>query len=912
MHGSSLKSCLAPWTALPPAQRRRILGWAATFSGLLLLGQFLPWTAAGLWIGWNLLTLLGALGAAILSPRPVIGALPVILRWSASIAFVVALLARNLLEPALASWIDRAIPSNLLFFGVLIVVFPVAFAASFALSTGSAAIGARLAPQAGSRTEYARLGVRGGWFTMAGLILLAGALDVAGWIGGPGKAALAASFPWLLQRSGHWVARRSAEASPEFFVQLLKGLFVWEWSGSRGTRTWDLRAPALSIAAYALAASLNGLGLLGALQASVLTSLLQVQNALHHVPNTVFKNGAGAVHPVSIVIVDWDAESMRRAHTDGSEPAVFAEAIERLSGWNALRIVIPRPTLDAIDLPESHNLADVGRDDVRRARADLGRLAEAARRSGRVILHEPEPRIRARISELLQIGGRPAPVDPEVPGTNAAAGAGAGAEPQEPEPDPESNAPDPRYAVLEGAVAAQGRGWLRSLRVNSLPCIEVPVAVPGTDSGQAGEPVPWMLQRALAGHTNRPVAVKDRIQLQPGRTLGQVAPGLVAVDLRRSTPGHDFPHVTFGSVLRGDPVYSGTGTGRDAWAAPADFFAGRVVLLQPIVPGLRATPLGELPRTELLAYATQTLVDGTPIRRVPVWWQHVTAAVLALAAGLAAVGTTPVAGAGRMTVGLILIAGVSVWRALVNEWLDPVFPAAAAIMASMSVTQLTTTLDRIARDRNRGMLQRFVAPEVVAEMLDRKDGRADLGGQREEIVVLFADVRGFTQFAEAHPPEEVMRTVNAYLAVMTDALNRHGGMLDKYTGDGLMALFRLRDRGAEGVAEAVAAAVEMRDEVLRLSLDRAHGGDISLKVGISLHVGDAVLGLVGNPTRQINFTALGHTVVVAARLQAVAGGGEVVVSGEVAQRVGGRFVLEARTPLHAKGISQPLQVYRVG
>ena len=186
-----------------------------------------------------------------------------------------------------------------------------------------------------------------------------------------------------------------------------------------------------------------------------------------------------------------------------------------------------------------------------------------------------------------------------------------------------------------------------------------------------------------------------------------------------------------------------------------------------------------------------------------------------------------------------------------------------------------------------------------------------VGGRRERVTVLFADVRGFTQFAERHSPEEVMKVVNAYLEVMTEALHRYGGILDKYTGDGLMALFRLGNRGPDALHDAVLAALAMRDAVLRLSEDRARGGDKSLNVGISLHVGDAVLGLVGNPRRQINFTALGHTVVVAARLQAVAGGGEVVVTGEVADRIRGPFQLEERGPLQAKGISQPLRVFRV-
>ena len=154
-----------------------------------------------------------------------------------------------------------------------------------------------------------------------------------------------------------------------------------------------------------------------------------------------------------------------------------------------------------------------------------------------------------------------------------------------------------------------------------------------------------------------------------------------------------------------------------------------------------------------------------------------------------------------------------------------------------------------------------------------------------------------------------MTVVNAYLEVMTEALHQHGGILDKYTGDGLMALFRV-DRGV-GVAQAVRAALAMRDAVLALSADRSSGGDKSLQVGISMHVGEAVVGLVGNPERQVNFTALGHTVVVAARLQTQAGGGEVVVSQEVHEAAGPEFDMTPRPAVRVKGVSHPVVPYLV-
>ena len=194
--------------------------------------------------------------------------------------------------------------------------------------------------------------------------------------------------------------------------------------------------------------------------------------------------------------------------------------------------------------------------------------------------------------------------------------------------------------------------------------------------------------------------------------------------------------------------------------------------------------------------------------------------------------------------------------------------------------------------------------------------------------MLFADVRNFSHFAETHTPEQVIEAINSYMTALPHALHDHRGLLDKYTGDGLMALFRPQedtDRPASLpggnhadtagnrvlVARAVSAALAMRDAAQMLSRQRAGEGKNPLEIGIGLHFGEAVCGLVGNPVHQINYTALGHTVVVSARLQATAGGGEVVVSEDVYQAVADLFTVEARAPVSVKGVSAPVRPYHV-
>jgi adenylate cyclase len=259
----------------------------------------------------------------------------------------------------------------------------------------------------------------------------------------------------------------------------------------------------------------------------------------------------------------------------------------------------------------------------------------------------------------------------------------------------------------------------------------------------------------------------------------------------------------------------------------------------------------------------------------------------------------------------VLVAGISLVFVLRLVWLDPVLPLIAAVLAFMLVTQFTFSLEHVALQRNRALLQRFVAPQVVEELLEDPENKLGLGGRRQRICVLFADVRNFTPFAERHTSEEVIETINAYMTALTEALHAYGGILDKYTGDGLMAIFRItEDPPDDEIQEAVLAALAMRDVAKSVSKRFQDQEKEPLHVGISMHYGEAVVGLVGNPN-QFNYTALGHTVVVAARLNSVAPPGDVLVSDTVFQAISQTFTVEECDEVMVKGLSLPVRPYRV-
>lgn len=154
----------------------------------------------------------------------------------------------------------------------------------------------------------------------------------------------------------------------------------------------------------------------------------------------------------------------------------------------------------------------------------------------------------------------------------------------------------------------------------------------------------------------------------------------------------------------------------------------------------------------------------------------------------------------------------------------------------------------------------------VAERLMERDPR--LGGVEEVVTVMFVDIRNFTSRSKGRSPHEVVAGLNEFLAVMVDIVEaRHGGMINKFLGDGFMALFGAIEDGSRA-REAVLASQEMLAALAQLNERMTARGEQPLAIGIGLHTGAAVIGSIGSPAR-MEFTAIGSTVNVAARVEAM-------------------------------------------
>ncbi len=193
------------------------------------------------------------------------------------------------------------------------------------------------------------------------------------------------------------------------------------------------------------------------------------------------------------------------------------------------------------------------------------------------------------------------------------------------------------------------------------------------------------------------------------------------------------------------------------------------------------------------------------------------------------------------------------------------------VRKGMSMEELSARIDGILRRANaasrvREMFARYTSDAVVDQVLEA--GGVALGGEKRDVTVLFADIRDFTSFAESHAPEDVVTTLNGILGKLADAVISNGGMVDKFLGDGLMAVFGAPLAQEDHAVRALAAGHAM--------LDALRGA--TLAIGVAVNSGPVVAGSIGNE-RRTEYTCIGDIVNVCSRLCAIAGPGELLVGG---------------------------------
>jgi adenylate cyclase len=204
---------------------------------------------------------------------------------------------------------------------------------------------------------------------------------------------------------------------------------------------------------------------------------------------------------------------------------------------------------------------------------------------------------------------------------------------------------------------------------------------------------------------------------------------------------------------------------------------------------------------------------------------------------------------------------------------------------------------------------RYVAREVVEEILKNPESLV-LSGQRREVTVLFCDIRGFTPLAERLNPEEVVLLLNEFYNLMIETTFKHDGTLDKFLGDGVMCIFGAPIARDDHAMQAVRTALDMQAGITDLSARFVREGRTPIAVGIGVSAGEVVAGTVGGEDR-MEYTAIGDSVNLAARLESTAKPGQILISERTFEMVKDRIDAKAMGAVRVKGKEEEVGVYEV-
>ena len=225
----------------------------------------------------------------------------------------------------------------------------------------------------------------------------------------------------------------------------------------------------------------------------------------------------------------------------------------------------------------------------------------------------------------------------------------------------------------------------------------------------------------------------------------------------------------------------------------------------------------------------------------------------------------------------------------------------------LTATQLERT--RTELERLQGAFARFAPARIVDRIID---AGTDISAERKSVTILFADLQGFTAITEKLEPEVLMRILSGYFSSMSEAVNSHHGHLNRFIGDGLVALFGALDENPWQTRDAVEASLAMRSNLAAYNRTLAAEGLPTIAFGVGINCGVVVVGVVGHDTL-LQFDVIGDAVNVAARVEQLTRtlGTDILVTDEVKQTLADQYVMREMPPTVVKGKSAPIVTWAI-
>ena len=346
------------------------------------------------------------------------------------------------------------------------------------------------------------------------------------------------------------------------------------------------------------------------------------------------------------------------------------------------------------------------------------------------------------------------------------------------------------------------------------------------------------------------------------------------------------------------------------------FARGNVVVVGPAAQSLGdyiLTPNGRYPGVFANLRLIDQLMTGTYVRRVPPWLDLALIVLLPLLVGFLMTRQ-------RASTGFALALAVVVAYSLAAialygytlHWMNLIHAGAATLLAALFVALYRTVTEGAEKRIICEMFGKHVSPALVDEMLRHDDPLAalDLSGKLAKVTIFYSDIRGFTAMSEKMTAEEIYGALNEYFEEMCKIVFAHGGYVDKFIGDCVMAVYSAPNPRPDDAYRAVLAAWEQQQRILAMMTEWVATGRQPFTVGMGLNTGEVVMGNLGAKDR-LNYTVIGDNVNTAARLYNVAKGGQIIISESTYAEVKDRFVVNELTPVFVKGKELALRNFEV-
>ena len=267
----------------------------------------------------------------------------------------------------------------------------------------------------------------------------------------------------------------------------------------------------------------------------------------------------------------------------------------------------------------------------------------------------------------------------------------------------------------------------------------------------------------------------------------------------------------------------------------------------------------------------------------------------------------PLIGSSEQVLGVLYVDNLTATQRFGDEDLD--FLIAFSNIAAVALEN-SRFAERIKRETIvRSNFERFFAPSLAAKIAGDGD-QVKLGGEKKPIAILFSDIRGFTSLSETMNPDDVATLLTEYFSVMVEIVFRHGGTLDKFIGDAVMAQWGAPIAAPDDADRAMAAAVDMLGELKELNAKWKEAKRPEMQVGIGLNFGESFAGYIGSE-RRLEYTVIGDAVNIASRLCAQAEGGEILLTESVKKALRTAPKMTEKGSLELKGRKKPMPVFSV-